>query len=202
MLLVMVHKVGLLLVLLVFNQRSSSKLHSSGNLLQRFMRQEKESESFALSHIGLILLPAALIMIQPDLGSTVIMIVSAFAVLFMAGYPLRFFTYIGVAGVGAFVALIAAAPYRLDRIKSYIDPWNDPLGTGFQGIQSIFAIAPGGLFGHGYGNSRQKYLYLPEPQNDFIFSIIAEESGFIGATSLYCYSLSSHFNFWNCDSYE
>ena len=70
----------------------------------------------------------------------------------------------------------------LDRIKSYIDPWNDPLGTGFQGIQSLFAIAPGGLFGHGYGNSRQKYLYLPEPQNDFIFSIIAEETGFIGAT--------------------
>ena len=70
----------------------------------------------------------------------------------------------------------------MDRIKSYIDPWNDPLGAGFQGIQSLFAIAPGGLFGHGYGNSRQKYLYLPEPQNDFIFSIIAEESGFIGAT--------------------
>ncbi|WP_438316901.1 putative lipid II flippase FtsW [Sporosarcina sp. FA9] len=135
-----------------------------------------------LKHIGLILLPAALIMIQPDLGSTVIMIVSAFTVLFISGYPLRFFAFIGVTGLSAFIALIAAAPYRLDRIKSYIDPWNDPLGTGFQGIQSIFAIAPGGLFGHGYGNSRQKYLYLPEPQNDFIFSIIAEESGFIGAT--------------------
>ena len=119
-------------------------------------------------------------MLQPDLGSTVILIVSAFVVLFVAGYSLRFFTIIGVAGIGAFVALIAAASYRLDRIKSYIDPWSDPLGTGFQGIQSLFAIAPGGLFGHGYGNSRQKYLYLPEPQNDFIFSIIAEESGFLG----------------------
>src|SRR5690606_30971363 len=93
-----------------------------------------------------------------------------------------FFGILGFAGIGAFVALIAAAPYRLERIKSYIDPWNDPLGAGFQGIQSLFAIAPGGLFGHGYGNSRQKYLYLPEPQNDFIFSIIAEETGFIGAT--------------------
>lgn len=137
---------------------------------------------FRLSHIGLILLPAALIMMQPDLGSTVIMIISAFVVLFLAGYPLRFFFFLGFAGIGAFVTLIAMATYRLERIKSYIDPWNDPLGTGFQGIQSIFAIAPGGLFGHGYGNSRQKYLYLPEPQNDFIFSIIAEESGFIGAT--------------------
>lgn len=137
---------------------------------------------FRFSHIGLILLPAALIMLQPDLGSAVIMIVSAFVILFVAGYPLRFFTFLGVGGIVAFIALIAAAPYRLDRIKSYIDPWNDPLGTGFQGIQSLFAIAPGGLFGHGYGNSRQKYLYLPEPQNDFIFSIIAEETGFIGAT--------------------
>ena len=130
----------------------------------------------------LILLPAALIMLQPDLGSAVIMIVSAFVILFLSGYPLSFFGILGFAGIGAFVALIAAAPYRLARIKSYIDPWSDPLGAGFQGIQSLFAIAPGGLFGHGYGNSRQKYLYLPEPQNDFIFSIIAEETGFIGAT--------------------
>lgn len=136
---------------------------------------------FRISDLGIVLLPAGLIMLQPDLGSTVILIVSAFIVLFVAGYSLRFFTVIGVAGVASFIGLVAAAPYRLDRIKSYIDPWNDPLGTGFQGIQSLFAIAPGGLFGHGYGNSRQKYLYLPEPQNDFIFSIIAEEAGFIGA---------------------
>ncbi|WP_342509288.1 putative lipid II flippase FtsW [Sporosarcina sp. FSL K6-2383] len=137
---------------------------------------------FRLSHFGLILLPAGLIMLQPDLGSAVIMIVSAFVILFIAGYPLKFFAFLGGGGIAAFIALIAAAPYRLDRIKSYIDPWSDPRGTGFQGIQSLFAIAPGGLVGHGYGNSRQKYLYLPEPQNDFIFSIIAEETGFIGAT--------------------
>lgn len=146
------------------------------------MKQSAGKSPFRLNHFVLILLPAALIMLQPDLGSAVIMIVSAFVILFLAGYPLSFFGILGFAGIGAFVALIAAAPYRLERIKSYIDPWNDPLGAGFQGIQSLFAIAPGGLFGHGYGNSRQKYLYLPEPQNDFIFSIIAEETGFIGAT--------------------
>lgn len=146
------------------------------------IRKSGGKQSIQLSHFGLILLPAALIMMQPDLGSTVIMIVSAFVILFIAGYPLSFFAVIGMTGIGAFIALIATAPYRIDRIKSYIDPWSDPLGTGFQGIQSLFAIAPGGLFGHGYGNSRQKYLYLPEPQNDFIFSIIAEETGFIGAT--------------------
>ncbi|WP_301108219.1 putative lipid II flippase FtsW [Sporosarcina sp.] len=141
-------------------------------------------KSWQWQHFALILLPAALIMMQPDLGSGVIMIVSAFVILFLAGYPLSFFIFLFVSGTTAFVGLILAAPYRLDRIKSYIDPWNDPLGTGFQSIQSLFAIAPGGLFGHGLGNSRQKFLYLPEPQNDFIFSIIAEEIGFIGAASI------------------
>ncbi|CAM3086727.1 putative lipid II flippase FtsW [Filibacter tadaridae] len=157
------------------------KIALIGKLASSFSHT-KGKKKIHFKHFGLILLPAALIMLQPDLGSAVIMIVAAFVILFLAGYPIRFFAFLGLAGVGAFVALIATAPYRLDRIKSYIDPWNDPLGTGFQGIQSLFAIAPGGLFGHGYGNSRQKYLYLPEPQNDFIFSIIAEESGFIGAT--------------------
>ena len=147
------------------------------------MKKHKD-KSWQWQHFAWILLPATLIMLQPDLGSAVIMIVSAFVILFLAGYPLSFFIFLFVSGLGAFIALILAAPYRLDRIKSYIDPWNDPLGTGFQSIQSLFAIAPGGLFGHGLGNSRQKFLYLPEPQNDFIFSIIAEEIGFIGAASI------------------
>lgn len=155
-----------------------------GKLASSLVKSPKGKHTIRSQHMWLILLPAALIMLQPDLGSTVILIFSAFVVLFIAGYSLRFFTMIGIAGIGAFIALIAAAPYRLERIKSYIDPWNDPLGTGFQSIQSLFAIAPGGLFGHGYGNSRQKYLYLPEPQNDFIFSIIAEELGFLGAAAI------------------
>ncbi|MDW0109312.1 putative lipid II flippase FtsW [Sporosarcina aquimarina] len=148
------------------------------------MKKKSGRKVWDWRHFALILLPFTLIMMQPDLGSAVIMIVSAFIVLFVAGYPLSFFSILGVTGVGAFTALILAAPYRLDRIKSYIDPWSDPLGKGFQGIQSLFAIAPGGLLGHGFGNSRQKYLYLPEPQNDFIFSIIAEETGFLGATAV------------------
>ena len=159
-----------------------AKIAVLAKLASNLRKNTSGKNTFNLKDIGIILLPAGLIMLQPDLGSTVILIVSAFILLFVAGYSLRFFTVIGVAGLVAFIALIAAASYRMERIKSYIDPWNDPLGTGFQAIQSLFAIAPGGLFGHGYGNSRQKFLYLPEPQNDFIFSIIAEESGFIGAT--------------------
>lgn len=76
--------------------------------------------------------------------------------------------------------MIIMAPYRMERIISYLDPWSDPLGSGFQIIQSLYAISPAGLFGYGLFNSRQKYYYLPEPQNDFIFSILVEELGIIG----------------------
>ena len=78
------------------------------------------------------------------------------------------------------VGLIIVAPYRMARIVSFLNPWTDPLGSGFQIIQSLYAIGPGGLFGLGIGNSIQKHFYLPEPQTDFIFSIISEELGFLG----------------------
>ena len=80
--------------------------------------------------------------------------------------------------------MILSAPYRLARITSFIDPWKDPLGAGFQIIQSLFAIAPGGILGVGFDNSMQKHFYLPEPQTDFIFAIYAEEFGFIGSVLL------------------
>jgi cell division protein FtsW len=92
------------------------------------------------------------------------------------------FAWMGVAGLAGFVALVLSAPYRIKRITSFLDPWEDPLNSGFQIIQSLYAIGPGGLFGLGLGESRQKFFYLPEPQNDFIFAILAEELGFIGGT--------------------
>ena len=92
----------------------------------------------------------------------------------------NFFVRIGILGLIGITGLILVAPYRLQRISSFINPWNDPLGSGFQIIQSLYAIGPGGLFGFGLGNSRQKHFYLPEPQTDFIFSIICEELGFFG----------------------
>ena len=78
------------------------------------------------------------------------------------------------------IGLVIAAPYRLKRIISFVNPWSDPLGSGFQIIQSLYAIGPGGLLGQGFLKSRQKHFYLPEPQTDFIFSIISEEFGFLG----------------------
>ena len=86
----------------------------------------------------------------------------------------------GLVGIIGVIGLILAAPYRLKRILSFLNPWSDPLGSGFQIIQSLYAIGPGGLFGYGFLNSRQKHFYLPEPQTDFIFSIISEEFGFMG----------------------
>ena len=121
-----------------------------------------------------------LIMLEPDFGTGMIIVLTIIAMLFVSGVNMKFFIYLGVIGIIGIVILIIIAPYRMDRITSFIDPWSDPLGTGFQIIQSLYAIGPGGLFGVGYLNSRQKSFYLPEPQTDFIFSIIAEEFGIVG----------------------
>ena len=131
--------------------------------------------------LGVTILFFGLIMLQPDLGTGIILVMSIISLLFIAGVNMKFFFIAGIIGVIGVIVLIIIAPYRMDRITSFIDPWNDPLGTGFQIIQSLYAIGPGGLLGNGYLNSIQKHFYLPEPQTDFIFSIIAEEFGVVGA---------------------
>ena len=119
-------------------------------------------------------------MLEPDFGTGMIIFVSIIAMLFIAGVNMKFFLILGLIGILGIIGLIIIAPYRMDRITSFLNPWSDPLGTGFQIIQSLYAIGPGGLFGTGYLNSRQKNFYLPEPQTDFIFSIISEEFGVMG----------------------
>ena len=121
-----------------------------------------------------------LIMLQPDFGTGMIMVISIISLLFISGIDMKLFYIGGILGSIGIVFLILIAPYRMDRITSFINPWKDPLGTGFQMIQSLYAIGPGGLLGQGFLNSRQKHFYLPEPQTDFIFSIISEEFGFLG----------------------
>ena len=122
-----------------------------------------------------------LIMLQPDLGTGLILLLSVISILFIAGASMRFFLGGGIVGLIGVIILIIIAPYRMNRITSFINPWNDPLGTGFQMIQSLYAIGPGGLLGLGLGKSIQKHFYLPEPQTDFIFSIISEEFGVMGS---------------------
>ena len=121
--------------------------------------------------LGILFLVFGLIMLQPDFGTGMIIVMSIIGLLFVGGVDFKFFLKIGVVGVIGIVGLIIAAPYRLKRILSFLNPWEDPLGSGFQIIQSLYAIGPGGLFGYGFLNSRQKHFYLPEPQTDFIFDI-------------------------------
>jgi len=130
--------------------------------------------------LGITFFIFGLIMLQPDFGTGMIVVISILAMLFVAGVNIKFFIGLGFIGVIGIIILIVIAPYRMDRITSFIDPWSDPLGTGFQIIQSLYAIGPGGLLGMGFLKSRQKQFYLPEPQTDFIFSIISEEFGIMG----------------------
>lgn len=132
----------------------------------------------------LVMIGFGLILLQPDFGSGLVMVCSIVIMVLAADSPLSYFVRVGVLGVAGLGGLIISAPYRLARITSFIDPWKDPLGAGFQIIQSLFAISPGGILGVGFDNSMQKHFYLPEPQTDFIFAIFAEEFGFIGCVLL------------------
>ena len=137
-----------------------------------------------LPPLGMLGAAFGLIMLQPDLGTGTVMMGACMLMIFAAGARLSHLGSLALAGLLGLVGLVLAAPYRMARITSFLDPWSDPLGSGYQIIQSLYAIGPGGLVGLGLGMSRQKYSYLPEPQTDFIFSIIAEELGFIGGTTI------------------
>ena len=142
----------------------------------------KMNNFFKSSLVPLAVMGVSFILIldQPDLGTGVAIAATTALVIFVAGMPLWQIGLMGLVGgpVGFFLAM--SKEYRRQRILSFIDPWADPLGTGYHIIQSLLALGPGGLLGAGLGHSRQKLYYLPEPQNDFIFAIIGEELGFIG----------------------
>ena len=128
---------------------------------------------------------AVLMLLEPHLSGTLLLFGIGAVLMFVGGTGMRWFALAGGLGaaaiVGAVILLPDLVPYAADRLSSWIDPFSDPLGDGHQTIQSLYAIGSGGATGLGLGNSRQKYLYVPEPQNDFIFSILCEELGFVGA---------------------
>ncbi|MFO1445808.1 stage V sporulation protein E [Bacillus sp. Bva_UNVM-123] len=154
--------------------------------LAKFLSErQKQITSFKkglVPALGIVFLAFGLIMIQPDLGTGTVMVGTAIVMIFIAGARISHFVGLGLIGLLGFVGLVLSAPYRIQRITSFLDPWEDPLGSGFQIIQSLYAIGPGGLLGLGLGQSRQKFFYLPEPQTDFIFAILSEELGFIGGS--------------------
>ncbi len=131
--------------------------------------------------------------IQNHLSVSLVIAIVSFVMMLMAGVRMLHFMGAGLLGVSGLGLLLIKGQmdkirgvaaesdsFRIDRIKTFFDPWSDATGTGYQMIQSLYAIGSGGLFGVGLGNSKQKYLYIPEPQNDFIFAIVAEELGFVG----------------------
>ena len=122
-----------------------------------------------------------LLLLQPHFSSSIVIIGICSIMMIMAGCKFwHFLATGGGIGIPLLIGLIVTSPYRLQRVVTFLDPWKDASDTGWQVIQSLYAIGSGGLFGAGLGESKQKYLYIPEPHNDFIFSILGEELGFIG----------------------
>ncbi|MBF0252244.1 MAG: putative lipid II flippase FtsW [Candidatus Omnitrophica bacterium] len=128
-----------------------------------------------------IALIAGLVLIEPDLGTAVSVIIIGFSILFIAGINLKYISSICLLFVPFLAFAIISAPYRLQRFMTFLNPSADPQGSGFQLNQSFIALGSGGLFGYGLGNSRQKLFFLPQSHTDFIYSIIGEETGFLGA---------------------
>ena len=148
-------------------------------------------ESFAVGVVPFALVlgaVAVLMLLEPHLSGTVLILGIGAVLMFVGGTGLRWFVLAGVGGAGAIGAAIVImpdlVPYAASRLSSWLDPFADPLGDGHQTIQSLYAIGSGGAVGLGLGNSRQKHLFVPEPQNDFIFSILCEELGFVGACAV------------------
>lgn len=127
---------------------------------------------------------ALMLMLQPHFSATILIVGVGLIMLFVGGVNWKHLAALAVPVVAAGFALVMSSEYRRARVFSFLDPFADPLGDGYQVIQSLYAIGSGGLFGLGLGQSRQKFSYIPEPQNDFIFSILCEETGFVGALTV------------------
>jgi cell division protein FtsW len=141
--------------------------------------------SYSLLPIGLILgLVVALILLQPDFGTSISLALVVAVMVFAAGLHYRYFVGLALAALPAIYIVLVSAPYRRRRLLAFWDPWADPLGDGFQIIQSLVAVGTGGVFGRGLMAGVQKLFYLPEPHTDFIYAVISEELGLVGATAI------------------
>jgi len=147
------------------------------------VRREDELRTTAMGLIkpmGLLGFVALLLLAEPDFGAASVLFITGFGILFIAGARLRYVLIGAAAVIGAGVLLVVTAPYRMQRITSFLDPWADPFNSGFQLTQSLIAIGRGEWFGVGLGESVQKLFYLPEAHTDFLFAVLAEELGLVG----------------------
>lgn len=152
--------------------------------LQRRQLQLREQWQDFAKPLGILGLMAVLLLLQPDLGSAVVIGATVVVMLFLAGVRLWQFSLLVAAALGLLAALVMFSPYRAQRLVTYLDPWADQFNTGYQLVQSLIAFGRGGWFGVGLGNSVQKAFYLPEAHTDFIFAILAEELGWIGVVAV------------------
>ena len=127
-----------------------------------------------------IVYPLAIFVLQPDFGTFFIAAMIIGFIAFLSSFPRKYFYATLVMGFIGAAGILVSAPYRVKRLLAFLDPWKDPRGSGFQVIQSFLAFANGSIFGQGLGNSNEKLFYLPEAYNDFIFSVVGEELGFLG----------------------
>jgi cell division protein FtsW len=148
-------------------------------------KQERVNElSFLLPAGFFTALTASLILLEPDMGTAVLLCATFFLMIFLAGLSWRYILAALAVVPPLLGALVMMEPYRRQRLFAFLDPEKDPLGSGFQALQSLIAVGSGGVFGLGPGKSVQKLFFLPHPESDFIFSIVAEELGMIGALAV------------------
>ena len=156
--------------------------------LAYFLEKRKGSVNdvaFTLVPVAVIVaLLAGLIVLQPDLGTAVSLVAISVALLFVAGLDLRWIAASIILGLPLFYLLVFRVKYRRDRILAFMNPWEEPLGRGFQIIQSLLSVASGGIAGLGFMEGKQKLFYLPEAHTDFIFAVVGEELGLIGTCAL------------------
>jgi cell division protein FtsW len=159
-------------------------------ILERRMHRIDEL-SYSMLPIGIVIgAMVGLILLQPDFGTAMSLVVIVGVMVFAAGLHYKYFVGAALAVLPVLYIVLVSAPYRRRRLMAFWDPWADPLGDGFQIIQSLIAVGTGGVFGRGLMEGVQKLFYLPEPHTDFIFAVIAEELGLIGASGvLICFCL-------------
>ncbi|MGH9247502.1 MAG: putative lipid II flippase FtsW [Acidimicrobiales bacterium] len=154
----------------------------AADLLARRWKRRDDSRLTLRPVLIVFALVAALLLVQPNLGTTLVLALIVFGILFAAGVPTVPLSGYALAGAGAAVALALGEGYRRRRLLAFVDPWSDPLNTGYQTIQSQVSLASGGLVGVGLGASRAKWGFLPYAHTDFIYAIIGEELGLLGAS--------------------
>jgi cell division protein FtsW len=152
--------------------------------LERFQDDLADDPRVLLRPLGMLLVLGGLLLLQPDFGTAVVLALTTCGLLFIAGARLRHFLAVVTLGAVILVALAVLQPYRMERLVSFVDPWRFAFGSGYQLTQALIAFGRGEIFGLGLGEGIQKLFYLPEAHNDFIFAVIAEELGLVGALAV------------------